>query len=353
MVSLSVLDQSPIRKGGTAAEAFANTIELAKAAEGFGYSRYWLAEHHNTSSFAGSAPEVLIAAVAAATSRIRVGSGGVMLPHYSPLKVAECFRVLETLYPGRVDLGMGRAPGGDQRTTRALQPGPQAYDIGVFPQQVELLRQFLEDSTGLQGEEGGFPSDHPYRGLHATPRGPGMPELWMLGSGGDGAVIAAQYGMAYCFAHFINQDARTQPLEIYRRNFRASRELTRPRGAIAVSVTVADTEEEAKRIASSRNLWVMHLLQNRAGAFPSIEEALAYPYTDQDRVMLRAIEQRGFAGAPEQIRAKLLALGEAHGVDDFTILTITYDQKDRLRSYELLAEVMGVSAAMTKEAVSA
>ena len=345
MVTLNILDQSPIRKGGTAAEAIANTIDLARHAERLGYSRYWLAEHHNTSSFAGSAPEVLIDAVAAATSHIRVGSGGIMLPHYSPLKVAECSRVLETLYPGRIDLGMGRAPGGDQRTTRALQPGPQAYDIGVFPQQVELLRQFLEDSTGLQGEAGGFPASHPYIGLHATPRGPGIPELWMLGSGGDGALIAAQFGMAYCFAHFINQDAGTQPLELYRRNFRPSRDLTTPKGAIAVSVTVAGTEEEAKRIASSRNLWVMHLLQNRAGAFPSIEEALDYPYTDEDRVMLRAIEQRGFAGTPEQVRARLLALGEAHGVDEFTILTITYDQKDRVRSYELLAEAMGITSA--------
>jgi luciferase family oxidoreductase group 1 len=345
MVTLSVLDQSPIRKGGSAAEAFTNTIDLAQQAERLGYSRYWLAEHHNTSSFAGSAPEVLIAAVAAATNRIRVGSGGVMLPHYSPLKVAECFRVLETLYPGRIDLGVGRAPGGDMRTTRALQPGPQAYDVGVFPQQVELLRQFLEDATGLQGEAGGFPADHPYVGLHATPRGPGMPALWMLGSGGDGALIAAQLGMAYCFAHFINQDAGTQPLELYRRNFRPSRDHASPRGSIAVSVTVADTEEEARRIASSRNLWVMHLLQNRAGSFPSIEEALAYPYTDQDRVMLRAIEQRSITGSPEQVRARLLALGEAHGVDDFVILTITYDQKDRIRSHALLAEAMGLEQA--------
>lgn len=342
MVTLSVLDQSPIRKGGSAAEAFANTIDLAKQAERLGYSRYWLAEHHNTSSFAGSAPEVLIAAVAAATNHIRVGSGGVMLPHYSPLKVAECFRVLETLYPGRIDLGVGRAPGGDMRTTRALQPGPQAYDVGVFPQQVELLRQFLEDAMGLHGEEGGFPADHPYVGLHATPRGPGMPALWMLGSGGDGAIIAAQLGLAYCFAHFINQDAGTQPLELYRRNFRPSRDNASPRGSIAVSVTVADTEEEAKRIASSRNLWVMHLLQNKAGSFPPIEEALSYPYTDPDRVMLRAIEQRSITGSPEQVRAKLLALGETHGVDDFIILTITYDQKDRVRSYELLAEAMGL-----------
>jgi luciferase family oxidoreductase group 1 len=166
----------------------------------------------------------------------------------------------------------------------------------------------------------------------------------MLGSGGDGALIAAQFGMAYCFAHFINQDAGTEPLELYRRNFRASRELTSPKGAIAVSVTVADTEEEAKRIAASRNLWVMHLLQNRAGPFPSIEEALDYPYTEEDRVMLRAVEQRGFTGTPEQVRGRLLALGEAYGVDDFVILTITYDQKDRVRSYELLADAMGVTA---------
>jgi alkanesulfonate monooxygenase SsuD/methylene tetrahydromethanopterin reductase-like flavin-dependent oxidoreductase (luciferase family) len=183
MVTLSVLDQSPIRKGGTAAEALANTIDLARHAERLGYSRYWLAEHHNTSSFAGSAPEVMIAAVAGATSHIHVGSAGVMLPHYSPLKVAELFRLLETLYPGRIDLGLGRAPGSDQRTARALQPGPQAYPIDVFPQQVELLIQFLEDSIGLGGEAGGFPIGHPYTGIHATPRGPGLPKLWMLGSG--------------------------------------------------------------------------------------------------------------------------------------------------------------------------
>ena len=346
MVSLSVLDQSPIRKGGDAAEALANTIELAKHADRLGYARYWMAEHHNTKSFAGSAPEVLIARIAAETSRIRVGSAGVMLPHYSPLKVAECFRLLETLYPGRIDLGMGRAPGGDMRTTRALQPGPQAYDISVFPQQVELLIQFLEDSNGLAGENGGFPSEHPYLGIHASPRGPGMPKLWMLGSGGDGAAIAAQFGMAYSFAHFINQDAGTGPIDLYRKAFRPSRHLSSPEASIGVSVTVADTEEEAQRIASSRNLWVMHLLQNRAGTFPSVEEALSYPYTEDDKLMLEGIKQRGITGSPEQVRAKLLQMGEEYGVDDFVILTITYDQKDRLRSYELLSEAFALQDAV-------
>tara|TARA_R110000824_G_scaffold366730_2_gene555561 strand:+ start:74368 stop:75402 length:1035 start_codon:yes stop_codon:yes gene_type:complete len=344
MVTLSILDQSPIRKGGTAAEALRNTIDLAQHGERLGYKRYWLAEHHNTNSFAGSAPEIMIAAVAAATSHINVGSAGVMLPHYSPLKVAELFRLLETLYPGRIDLGLGRAPGSDQRTARALQPGPQAYPINVFPQQIELLIQFLEDSTGLAGEAGGFPTNHPYAGIHATPRGPGIPNMWMLGSGGDGAIHAAQFGMAYCFAHFINQDAGTAPLDLYRRNFKASRELASPLGSIGVSVTVGATEEDAKRLAAPRNLWVLHLLQNRAGAFPSTEEALAYEFSDEEKVMLRAVEKRGIVGTPEQVRARLLALGEEYGVDDFVILTITHDHADRVKSYELLADAFSLTS---------
>lgn len=343
MATLSILDQSPIRQGGTAAEAVANTLDLARHAERLGYARYWVAEHHNTQSFAGSAPELMIAAVANATSRIRVGSAGVMLPHYSALKVAELFRLLETLYPARIDLGVGRAPGADMKTSRALQPGPQAYGIEVFPQQVELLIQFLEDSTGLSGEAGGFPDGHPYLGIHATPRGPGLPALWMLGSGGDGAIHAAEFGMSYCFAHFINQDAGTAPIDLYRRHFRPSRQLSSPHAAIGVSVTVAETEEEARRISASRNLWVLHLLQNRAGAFPTIEDALAYPYTEEEKVMLRAVERRGIVGTPAQVRGRLLRMGEEYGVDDFVILTITYDHKDRVRSYELLAEAFGIA----------
>ena len=169
-MKLSALDQSPIRKGGTARDAVLETIELAKTCERLGYARYWLAEHHNTTSFAGSTPEVLISRVAAETSTIRVGSGGIMLPHYSPLKVAENFRMLETLYPGRIDLGIGRAPGADGRTSLALQAGPQAYDIGVFPQQADLLRHYLEESAGLAQ----WPEGHSYRSIHASPRGPGF-----------------------------------------------------------------------------------------------------------------------------------------------------------------------------------
>ena len=344
MVTLSVLDQSPIREGGSAAQALRETIDLARACETAGYQRYWVAEHHNTSSFAGSAPEIMIGAIAAATDTIRVGSGGVMLPHYSALKVAETFRVLEALYPGRIDLGLGRAPGSDQKTSRALQPGPQAYGIDAFPQQIELLIQFLEDAQGLEGEHGGFAPDHPYKGIHAIPKGDGAPDLWMLGSSSDGAMYAAQFGLPYCFAHFINQDAGATPLELYRQNFRPSRSLTGPRGSIGVSVTVADTEEEANRISASRNLWVLHLLQNKAGPFKPIDDALAFPLSAEEQVMLRAVEQRSLTGTPEQVRGRLLQLGEEYGVDDFVILTITHDHADRVKSYQLLAEAFGLTA---------
>lgn len=345
MVGLSVLDQSPIREGGSAAQALGETIDLARACEAAGYSRYWVAEHHNTSSFAGSAPEIMIGAIAAATDIIRVGSGGVMLPHYSSLKVAETFRVLESLYPGRIDLGLGRAPGSDQKTSRALQPGPQAYGIDAFPQQIELLIQFLEDAQGLEGADGGFAPDHPYKSIHAIPKGKGMPDLWMLGSSSDGAMYAAQFGLPYCFAHFINQDAGATPLELYRQHFRPSRTLTSPRGSIGESVTVAETQEEANRISASRNLWVLHLLQNKAGPFKSIDDALAFPLSDEEQVMLRAVKQRSLTGTPEQVRGRLLQLGEEYGVDDFVILTITHDHEDRVKSYRLLAEAFGLPAA--------
>lgn len=344
-IALSVLDQSPIRKGGTAADALAETVDLARRTEALGYRRYWVAEHHNTRSFAGSAPEVLIARLAAETHRMRIGSGGVMMPHYSALKVAECFRVLETLYPGRIDLGLGRAAGADPHTTAALMPGPKAYPPEVFPQQVQLLTQFLEDATGLSGDAGGFPDDHPYRAIHASPRGPGMPEMWMLGSGGDGAIHAALFGLDYCYAHFINPDALAQALQAYRRNFRPSRTNATPNAAIGLSVLVADTEEEAKRIAASRNLWVLWLMQGRHDPFPSIEEALDYPYTDDEREILRGIEERGLTGTPEQVRGRLLEMSAEHDVGEFVVVTITHDHADRVRSYELLAEAFALDKA--------
>ncbi len=334
MLKLGVLDQSPIRKGGSAADAVHETIALAKACEAFGYERYWLAEHHNTTSFAGSTPEVLIARVAAETKSIRLGSGGIMLPHYSPLKVAENFRMLETLYPERIDLAVGRAPGSDQRTAVALQAGPQPWDIDTFPQQVALLRHYLEESAGLAQ----WPADHPYRSVHASPRGPGMPEMWMLASSVSGAVFAAELGLPLSFAHFISPDGGIEAVELYRRRFKPRTPDDRPRVAVGIFALAAPTEEEAERLCATRNLWVMQLLQNRAGAFPSPEEALAYPYTDADRAQIKAIAARSISGTPSVVREKLERLAAAYGAEELNILTITYDFDARVRSYQLISE---------------
>ncbi|HRE61584.1 MAG TPA: LLM class flavin-dependent oxidoreductase [Micropepsaceae bacterium] len=337
-IKLGIVDQSPVRAGGTMADAIAETLALAKACDALGYHRYWLAEHHNTMSFAGSCPEILVGHVAAATKRIRVGSGGVMLPHYSPMKVAEQFRMLETLHPGRIDLGLGRAPGADPRTTAALQAGPKPWPIEVYPQQVELVRGFLEEANG-SAEWG---ATHPYRGIHAMPRGPGMPEMWILGSSGDSALIAAELGLPYSFAHFIGGAENLSLIDLYRERFKPRRPGDHPRVSIGLSVLVAETEEEARRRATSRNLWVLRLLAGRSGAFPSIEEALAYPYNDVDRAQLAGIEARSVTGTPAHVRARLEELAGRYGAEEILTVTITYDFAHRLQSYELLAEVFGI-----------
>lgn len=331
---LSVLDQSPVPQDATAAEAVTNTIALAKATERLGYHRYWLAEHHNTNSFAGSAPEVLIARVAAETSSIRVGSGGVMLTHYSPLKVAEQFRMLETLSPGRIDLGIGRAPGGDQRTAQALQTGPESWGIDAFPSQVHLLRQFLDDAAGVAA----ISSDHPYRGIHAMPRGSTRPELWLLGSGIHSAVYAAEFGLPFSHAHFISAEGSMEACHAYRERFKPSSWCEQPRLSMGVSALAAETEEEARRLAASRNLWVVRLYTGRPIQFPPPEEALAYSYSEQEQALLATIEARSITGTPDVVKQKLESLAARHGAEELVIVTITYDFQARLHSYELLAK---------------
>jgi luciferase family oxidoreductase group 1 len=329
---LSVLDQSPIRTGGTAAEAVAETVELAQACERWGYHRYWLAEHHASRGLAGSTPEVLVAHVAARTSRIRVGSGGVMLSHYSALKVAENFRMLETLYPGRIDLGIGRAPGSDPRTARALAHGPGALGIEHFPAQISDLLGFLR---------GDLPQGHPFRGIRAMPDGPTTPELWLLGSSDEGAALAARFGTAFAFAHFISDEGGAEVTRAYAARFRPG-VLEAPRASVAVFALAADTEAEAQRLAKSRDLWITRLYTGRPGAFPSVEEAETYPYTEQELAIVHHARRRTIAGAPEQVRGRLLALAGAYGAAELVIVTITYDFKARLRSYQLLAEAFGL-----------
>jgi len=331
---LSVLDQSPIRSGGTAADAVGETLELARACERWGYHRYWLAEHHSSRGLAGSTPEILIGQVAARTSRIRVGAGGVMLSHYSALKVAENFRMLETLYPGRIDLGIGRAPGSDPRTARALAHGPGALGIEHFPEQIADLIGYVH---------GELPQGHPFRGVRAMPEGPTMPEVWLLGSSGESAALAAHFGTAFSFAHFISSEGGVEATRAYLAEFRPSPMLASPRASAAVFALVADTEAEALRLARSRDLWILRLYTGRPGAFPSVEEAEAYPYTEQDLAIIRHARRRTIAGAPEQVRERLSALAAEYGVDELVIVTIAHEFKARLRSYHLLAEVFGLS----------
>ncbi|HEY5046528.1 MAG TPA: LLM class flavin-dependent oxidoreductase [Rhizomicrobium sp.] len=334
---LSVLDQSPIRKDGTPADAVAETIALAKACEALGYHRYWVAEHHSSTAFAGSCPEILIARLAAETTAMRIGSGGVMLSHYSPFKIAEQFRMLEILAPGRIDLGVGRAPGSDERTSRALQAGPQAWSIDAFPSQVMLLRQFLDDAAGMS-----FPDDHPYRGIHAMPCGPGRPEMWMLGSGIHGAVYAAELGLPFSHAHFINPDGSEEACAAYRQRFRPSSGCTRPLISMGVAALAAQTNEEARRLSASRNLWVVRLLTGRPIAFPSPDEALAHEFTEQEQRLLHSVETRSTVGTPQIVRAKLLDIAQRHGAEELVVVTITYDFASRLKSYELLAEAFAL-----------
>jgi luciferase family oxidoreductase group 1 len=338
---LSVLDQSPIRKDGTAADAVRETIALARACDALGYHRYWLAEHHNSNSFAGSCPEILIGKVASEAPSIRVGSGGVMLTHYSPLKVAEQFRMLDVLYPGRIDLGIGRAPGSDQMTARALQAGPEAWSIDAFPSQVHLLRQFLDDASGRSP----LPENHPYRGIHAMPRGGGSagPELWMLGSGIHSAVYAAEFGLPFSHAYFISPEGSEDAVAAYRERFKPSAACPRPRVSLGVAALAAASEEEARDLARSRNLWVVRLLTGRPIPFPPPGEARDYPFGDEERALLRSVERRSIVGTARTVRDGLMRLAERHGAEELVVVTITYDYASRLKSYELLAEAFALT----------
>lgn len=325
---LGVVDQSPIREGGTAAQAMHETIALARHVEALGYERFWLAEHHGSDGLASSAPEILIGQVAAATSRLRVGSGGVMLSHYSSLKVAEQFRTLEALFPGRIDLGVGRAPGSNQRHARALEHGPGALSLEFYPRQVQDLVHYLADA---------LPEDHPFADIKVTPAAEGMPEVWCLGSSLDSAMIAAEVGLPFSFAQFINPDLGERAAALYRQRFKPSRWFAEPRVSVGVSALCAPTEEEAVRLSWSRYCW-----RFRHGGVPSPETALAFEYTEAERAYIEYARPRAAIGTPEQVKARLERLAEGFETDELLLLTITYDFADRLRSYELIAEAFGL-----------
>jgi len=331
---LSVLDQSPIPSGSSVTRALQNSVDLAQLCEALGYERYWLAEHHGTTGLAGSAPEVLIAHVAANTSAIRVGSGGVMLSHYSPLKVAEQFRLLEALHPGRIDLGIGRAPGSEQLAALALQRNREHPSSDDFIEQIaELLAWF----------DGSFPAGHPFSRLRATPIPEGAPELWLLSSSGYSAKVAAHFGAGLCFAHFISADGGPEAIETYRDLYRGDEDQDGPKASVAIGVICAESDDEAERLAESGRLWRFRQRRyGERGPVPSVVEALGYSYSESDRGLLEAGRGRAVVGGPERVRAEIEALATAYKVDEVVVVTITHDHDARRRSYELLAEMFSL-----------
>jgi luciferase family oxidoreductase group 1 len=327
---LSVLDQSPIPEGSTAAQALHNTVDLGRHAEALGYERYWLAEHHATPALACASPEVLIAAVAQATEQIRVGSGGVMLPHYSPLKVAEVFSTLAGLHPERIDLGIGRAPGTDPMTMLALQRDRRQGSPDDFPEQLTELLALLEDR---------MPPNHPFaRHARTLPGLPERPEPWLLGSSPQSAIWAGELGLPYAIADFINPGGAALAAD-YRARFLDSERLPAPRVIACTIAICADSDEQAERIASSGRMMFSLLRMGQLIPIPPPQKALTYLAT-RERPDAGTGGRRAIVGSPATVRAGLEEVAREYGTEELMLLTITYEHEARRRSYELIAEVM-------------
>jgi luciferase family oxidoreductase group 1 len=334
-IPLSILDISPVDSGSTASQALQNTLALAHAADRLGYARYWLAEHHNTTAIASSAPEILIEAIAGATSRIRVGSGGIMLPNHAPLKVAETFRVLEALHPGRIDLGLGRAPGTDPITAMALRRSTQNRGGSDFPAQ-------LSDLLAFSGH--GVTSEPMFRTINASPSDIDLPPIWLLGSSGETAPIAGQRGMGFAFAYHINPSLCTaqESIESYRASFVMSEQFAKPRVMLTVGVVCAETESEAADLAATVHLTRLRFQNGRPAPIPSPSEAASYPYSDFERMQIAEFEERLISGTPDKVRARLLDLVQKTGADELMLTTIAFGHENRVRSYELLSREFGL-----------
>ncbi len=324
-VPLSVLDLSPVAAGTTSGQALRQTTELARRTEELGYRRFWVAEHHNMPAIASSAPAVLIAHLAAATSTIRVGSGGVMLPNHAPLVVAEQFGTLEALHPGRIDLGIGRAPGTDQRTALALRRTVEGLSAEAFPQE-------LADLIGL------FTSEGPRQPITATPGRGDRPAIWLLGSSGFSAQLAGLLGLPFSFAHHFSAANTVPALALYRQNFRPSRWLPRPHAMVAVSAICADTDERAQWLSGPAALSFLKLRAGTPEPLASPQEAAAYPYSQLERDFARERFAQQAVGSAETVGTRLAGLLERTGADELMLTTLVYDIEDRIRSFELIAE---------------
>ena len=331
-IPLSVLDLAIVPEGSDPGQALRNSVELARHAERLGYHRHWVAEHHNMPGIASAAPAVLAAELAASTSTIRVGSGGVMLPNHAPLVVAEQFGTLVGLHPGRIDLGIGRAPGTDQITASALRRSPDPLSVEDFPQALGELLGFFDESF--------YPEGHPYREITATP-GHGMrPEIWLLGSSDYSARAAAALGLPFSFAHHFSPRNTMPALEIYRSNFQPSEWLDEPRTMVAMAVICAEDDERARYLSGPARLSFARLRSGRPTRFPTPEEAAEHDFSPQEEATVRTISGAAVIGGPEKVRDGLTEFAERTGADELMLTTMVHAHSDRLRSYELVAEAM-------------
>jgi luciferase family oxidoreductase group 1 len=334
VIPLSVLDLSPVTTATPGSMALRNSLDLARLADHLGYKRYWVAEHHNLANIASSAPEIMIGQIAAATSHLRVGSGGVMLPNHAPLMVAERFKVLEALFPGRIDLGLGRAPGTDPVTSYALRARQDPREGDDFLERFQEL---------LLLERDGFPDNHPFRKVHAVPTDVALPPIWLLGSSGYSAELAAAVGVGFAFAHhFADYDAASAMLA-YRNNFKPSAALAKPYAILGTAAIAADSDAEAERIALSADLHYARRAKGEYLPFASPEEAAAYAYTPADRERMAQHRARLVVGSIGRVKERLMALAEATRADELMITTMVYDHAARRHSYELLAKAFALT----------
>ena len=327
---LSVLDQSPIIRGHDARRAIEETLALARRADELGYYRYWLAEHHAIAALADPCPEVLVARLGAETKTLRVGTGGVLLPYYSAFRTAEAFRMLEALYPGRIDLGIGRAPGGDARTAQAVAGGGFP-DASQFPQQIWQLCGHLD---------GTLPESHPFKPVRVQPEVSTAPEVWLLGSSDYSGALAAQLGLPFSFAHFINPHGGDEVARAYREQFRPGREKA-PRVMVCTFLVCAETDEQAERLAAPIDLRRLHMALNLDSPVPTDDEAAGHRYTTEERRYVMGQRPRAVIGSPKTCRDALEAMASRYEADEMMVLTITGTYETRRRSYELLMEEMG------------
>jgi luciferase family oxidoreductase group 1 len=336
VVPLSILDLSPVSAGSSGAVALRNSLDLARLADGLGFTRYWVAEHHNLPSIASSAPDIMIGQIAAATTRMRVGSGGVMLPNHAPLMVAERFKVLEALFPGRIDLGLGRAPGTDQITSLALRRRQDEREGDDFLERFQELILF---------ESGGFPSNHPFARIRVMPDDVPLPPIWLLGSSGYSAELAAHVGAGFSFAHHFSDYDPAAAMRSYRDGFKPSGWRQTPYAILGVAAICADTDAQADRLALSADLHYVRRAKGEYLELASPEEAAAYPYSAIDRQRIAHNRARLIVGSAETVKARLTALLEACAADEAMITTMVYDHAARRRSYELLAQAFELARA--------